>query len=163
MATPTNLPATAVTGEVLTAAYVNNLRGAFRILQVISTSATASVSSASATWVDTGLTASITPQSTTSKILVIYSQNVYTNAAATGGGLRLDRSGTVLRTETDLSFGNVSGCLVQHCFVYFDSPVTTSALTYKTQQQRSNGAGTVFTQANVASNTATMTLMEISL
>ena len=33
MATPTNLPATQTSGNVLTAAWLNDLRGAFRILQ----------------------------------------------------------------------------------------------------------------------------------
>jgi hypothetical protein len=33
MATPTNLPATFVAGNVLTAAQQNGLRGAFRVLQ----------------------------------------------------------------------------------------------------------------------------------
>jgi hypothetical protein len=35
MATPTTLPASFVAGNILTAAQLNNLRGAFRVLQVV--------------------------------------------------------------------------------------------------------------------------------
>ena len=35
MATPTNLPASFVAGAILTAAQQNDLRGAFRVLQVV--------------------------------------------------------------------------------------------------------------------------------
>ena len=40
MATPTTLPATFVAGNVLTAAQMNDLRGAFRVLQIVSTTKT---------------------------------------------------------------------------------------------------------------------------
>jgi hypothetical protein len=54
MATPTNLPATQTTGNVLTAAYMNDLRGAFRVLQVVQgTPVTAEVSNSTSTYVDT--------------------------------------------------------------------------------------------------------------
>ncbi len=162
MATPTNLPASFTAGNVLTAAQVNNLRGAFRILQVVSGTTTTQTASTSTTWVDTTLSATITPQSTSSKILVVYSQNVYTQGTGTGAGIRLDRNGTVLRTEADISFGTNSGILAQHCFIYFDSPATTSALTYKTQQNRGIGASTVYTQVNSTLNTGVMMLFEVS-
>lgn len=72
MATPTNLPATAVSGEILTAAYVNNLRGAFRILQVIRDTDTTDRSTTSTSFTDvTGVSVTITPQATTNNIMLI--------------------------------------------------------------------------------------------
>ena len=166
MATPTNLPAAQTTGNVLTAAYVNDLRGAFRILQVISGLTQAQNSSASATYIDSGLTATITPQSTSNKILVVYSQNIYSANAATGGGLRLVRdlpsANTVLRTDIDLTYGAGSGMLVTQTFIYVDSPSSTSAITYKTQFNRSLGSGTMFVQANSANATSNILLFEVS-
>lgn len=157
MATPTNLPAAVATGDVGTAAQFNNLRGAFRILQVVYGSTQTVTGSTSTTYADTTLSASITPQSSTSKILCIISQNGYSTAASTGLGIRLVRDATTLATWTDLNFG-IS--VVQHSFTTLDSPASTSALTYKTQMARTTGAGTVYTQVN--SNLATITLMEVS-
>jgi len=89
MATPTNLPAAQTTGNVLTAAWVNDLRGAFRILQVVQGATTTLASSTSSTFVDTNLSATITPQSTSSLILVVYSQDTFSSAASTGMNWRL--------------------------------------------------------------------------
>ncbi len=74
MATPTTLPAAFVSGAVLTADQMNNLRGAFRVLQVVSATTATAVTNNTNVQADTGLTATITPQSTSSKILVMVSQ-----------------------------------------------------------------------------------------
>jgi hypothetical protein len=166
MATPTNLPASTTVGQVLTADYVNNLRGAFRILQVVNAVTTTSVSTTSATYADTTLSASITPQSTSSKIIVAYSQNVYSNGSATGGDIQLVRNlpsaNTVLQTNRDITYGNASGTLGQFTFFYVDSPNTTSAITYKTRFNRSNGVNTIFVQANTTTGESNIILMEVS-
>jgi hypothetical protein len=160
MATPTNLPATAVAGEILTAAYVNNLRGAFRILQVVSGATTGGLNSSSNTYIDSGLTATITPQSTSSLVLVVYSQNIFSTTATTGAGLRLLRGATTLDTVVDLCYGNASGTLGQHTLTFLDTPASTSAQVYKTQFNRNSGAGTITVQGN--SNRSSMILFEIS-
>lgn len=160
MATPTNLPAAVSTGDVGTAAQFNNLRGAFRILQVVQASTTTVVSSASATPVDTTLTCSITPQSNTSKILFLVSQNIYSNAAGTGGIIKVLRDSTVLSTTIDICFGAASGSVQQYALNYMDSPATTSSLTYKTTISRNSGVGTIYTQVNA--NPATIVLLEVS-
>ena len=100
MAAVTTLPATFVAGDVLTAAQMNNLRGAFRVLQVVNASTTTLVSNSTNAYVDTGLTATITPSSTSSQILVFVSQNgVYkTNGNA---GNRVDIN--LVRGATQIS------------------------------------------------------------
>jgi hypothetical protein len=138
MATPTTLPATFVAGNVLTAAQMNNLRGAFRILQVVSTTKTdtfsASVASAGEAEV-TGLSATITPSATSSKILVIASVNkgTYGNfalkrdstliAVGDAAGSRVQSSGGIIGVNGD--WGTNQGIHT------LDSPNTTSAVTYK--------------------------------
>lgn len=160
MATPTNLPSSFTSGDVLTAANMNLLRGAFRILQVVEGSYSTVVSSTSSSYVDTGLTASITPQSTSSKVLVIVAQNCYSANATTGMGLQILRGATSLMGHTDLVYGTNSGLVSNQTLIYLDSPASTSALTYKTQFNRSSGGGTVYTQVN--SNRSTIILMEVS-
>lgn len=166
MATPTNLPSSFSVGATLTAAQMNNLRGAFRILQVVEASVATQATSTTTTYADTGLSATITPQATASKILVIYSQNCYTQGTGTSLGLRLVRNlpsaNTVLRTDADLCYGTNSGLSAQQTFIYLDSPSTTSALTYKTQFARLLGASSVFVNTNNAENTGNILLCEVS-
>jgi hypothetical protein len=160
MATPTTLPAAAVAGDVLTAAYVNNLRGAFRILQVVNATFATVAASISATYADTGLTATITPSATSSKILMMVSTTSFTDTANTGLGLRLVRGATTLVTNIGYSQSSGGSVAGDPNFSYLDSPNTTSATTYKLQFARNTGAGIAYVMPY--SNQAYITLMEIS-
>jgi len=173
MATPTTLPATFVAGAVLTAAQQNALRGAFRVLQVVSFSTTTQTSSNSTTYVTTGLTASITPSSSTSKVLVIVNANTFNSTIGYLGTFTLFR-GTV--AGTNLGNGNegfqatyVSGVysILPNGLSYLDSPATTSATSYTFGMRSNNAANTVYCQAGTGApsgtgSTGTITLMEIS-
>jgi hypothetical protein len=156
MATPTSLPASQTTGNVLTAAYVNDLRGAFRVLQVVMGTYATTASSTSATYADAGLTANITPQANTNKILVMVNQSCYTTTTGIDVNMQIVRGSTVLQTQgAVINIG--TGTYVVH---YLDSPASTSALTYKTQFARGGASGTVF--VNINSNPANIILCEIS-
>ena len=165
MATPTNLPAAQTTGNVLTAAYMNDLRGAFRILQVVeSANDTTLRSTTSATFSDSGLTLTITPQASTNKILCGYFVNGYASAATTGMGIRLLRgASTNVVTDLDNGYGSASGNAYNTMFYYIDSPATTSAVTYKIQYNRNQGTGTVYMNAAGAGTNSRFFAMEISL
>jgi hypothetical protein len=136
------------------------------ILQVTEGTTQTQVSVSSTTFTDTLLTATIVPKSSTSKILVLYSQSLYTQSVATGIGLQLCRQlpspNTVLKTEGNLNYGTASGVLSQQTFFYLDSPNSTSSLTYKTRLNRDFGTGSVFAQVNSTLGTSQMTLFEIA-
>jgi len=139
MATPTNLPAAQTTGNVLTAAYVNDLRGAFRIMQVVSTNVTArSFSTASTSFVDlTGMSLSITPQSSSSKILLYCSLGGGNNNVGAGFAyLQFVRNSTAVGNGNESSFlaVNITGDQPANASnLFIDSPSLTSAITYKMQ------------------------------
>jgi len=163
MATPTNLPAAVATGDVGTAAQFNNLRGAFRILQVVGNSTIGQSSSTSTTYANTTLSASITPQSSSSKIFVMVNGLGFISAAATEMGIRLvrDLAGiTVLQTTALAVYSAGSAVSGAYTFAYLDSPGTTSAITYRTQLARSAGAGIVYDEVN--SSLTTIHLFEVS-
>ena len=132
------------------------------ILQIVQAEYGTQITTASSSFIDTGLTATITPKSSSSKVLAIISQNCYTDAATTGCSIQLFRGATGLKTWVDISYGTGSGALTQNTFLYLDSPATTSATTYKTQFARRVGTGTAFVQANSATGTSTIILMEIA-
>jgi hypothetical protein len=163
MATPTNLPAVAVSGQILTADYVNNLRGAFRVLQVVVGATTTQVTNNSATFVDCGLTATITPQSTSSKILVYISHGAF-NGAGTVQEVKLLRDATTVNTFGHILLNDGDPISGYASLISFDSPAAVTALVYKTQFRRVTGAnGNVFNLSDVnGTQRSTIVLMEIS-
>jgi hypothetical protein len=138
------------------------------VLQVVQATYSTLSIIASTSYVDTGLTASITPTSSSSKILVLTSQQ---------GFLRLDASTeqegyfNLMRGATQItvlgSSQRMTGSAAQYSpffggIVYLDSPSTTSSTTYKTQAKVFNTAsgGTIYFQG--AGGTSTITLLEIA-
>ena len=165
MATPTNLPASFVSGAILTAAQQNDLRGAFRVLQVVSASTTTETSNSTTTYADTTLTATITPQATSNKILVYVSHpNNYKSNGNSSNSItfQLLRGATAIynfnrllgytNAATELYFSTNA--------IYLDSPATLSATTYKTQFKNEVAASLVRVQA--ATLGSQIVLMEIS-
>ena len=126
------------------------------IIQVVQALDTGNFSTASSNYVDTNLSASITPISTTSKILVLVSQTGFTGGSM-NTTFNLCRGSTVI-TET-YSQSNTSGYKFAGNFInYLDSPSTTSAVTYKTQIKVT--ASTFYMNWSNAGR-STITLMEI--
>jgi hypothetical protein len=167
MATPTNLPASFSTGAVLTAAQMNDLRGAFRILQVVEgLGATTDTDNSTNAFIDSGLSATITPQSTSNKILIITSQELFRSNGSMSNGvsMRLMRGSTELNRHPYIGYsGTAIEMYSQQGFLWLDSPATTSATTYKTQM--ANNTSTAFARVMGASSPVIrgqMTLMEIS-
>jgi hypothetical protein len=137
--------------------------GGGKVLQVVYGSTTSGVANSTSTYADTNLTATITPSSTSSKVLVLVSQNgLHKSAANTLNriGLKVFRSATeiafavfnYLPTATLLTTGSAS-------YSILDTPATTSATTYKTQFANLANAAAVVVQDN--SDLSTMILMEI--
>ena len=150
MATPTNLPASFTAGQVLTAAQMNDLRGAFRILQLVTTNKTDTFTTTSTSFTDvTGLSVSITPQATSSKILVVAFLNLGAQGGTNSTYARLMRGTTAIaigdaagsRTRVSLGVEPAAATMASGTIVYLDSPATTSSTTYKIQVS-TNGAGT---------------------
>ena len=137
------------------------------VIQVVNSTAAQSVSSTSQTLIDTGLSATITPSSTSSKILIIFSTGTIQKATDTNlRTLVLLRGSTLLVAEgvgfaqTELYTGSTLQQRIQGPSASFlDSPATTSATTYKTQFSSDNSNALTVMYGNA---TSTMTLMEIA-
>jgi len=140
---------------------------------VVSTTKTDTFSSASTSYVDiTGLNVTITPTSSASKILVMYTVN---GKQTTTPSMRLTRNGTAiciadasasLKQSTAGTFqgGPDNNQTVQVAGHFLDSPATTSALTY--QVQVITDSGTVYYNRSpndyYSRYTSTITVMEIA-
>jgi hypothetical protein len=138
--------------------------GGGKVLQVVNATYNTDVDSTSNSYVDTGLTASITPTLSTSKVLVIISQGVLlrysTSAAELSGQINIVRGSTSLTAPLLGIRASASSELNNYqmlSYTYLDSPATTSSTTYKTQVKNNSGLGIVRSGNTLAS----ITLLEI--
>jgi len=160
--TTLTLPTTS--GTVLTNGTNTNFP-AGTVLQVVNATYSTQTSNSTSTYADTGLTASITPSSSSNKILVLVNQSsVGKNSGNTEQAVNLK----LVRNSTDIIFfGGVVGYTGTSSFnlgfasttSYLDSPNTTSSVTYKTQFAGNANAASVRVQ--IDGYTSSITLMEI--
>ena len=162
----------------------NGLSATGHVLQVVQAQKTDTLTSTSTSWADiTGLTASITPSSTSNKILIM--ANVHANASSRYVGYRFLRDSTAVGlstgatgNHTNLTFHpgtnqDESGyAFVQRnsSMTWLDSPSSTSSLDYALQVKQYYGSGTLYLNrivtnaenlAYVSTTVSTFTLMEI--
>jgi hypothetical protein len=148
-------------GTVLTSATTTGFP-AGSVLQVVQASYTAVTSTTSTSFVDTGLSLSITPTSSTSKIAVIIGQTLSptTGSSNTVGLWRVMRDATQVYSDNRINMYMQFAHSTYTC-VLLDSPATTSSVAYKTQMATGNDSFTIEAQhANL--RTSTITLMEIA-
>jgi len=132
-----------------------------KVLQVVQANTGTSVTH-STSYADTGLTASITPSSTSNKVLVIIEQACFAGGDG-GGAIKLMRDSTGIYTPAQnyAFYGDGSSLDLRnnHCYSFLDSPSSTSSLTYKTQGIAYNS--TAFKTQNGAFKSF-ITLMEVA-
>ena len=149
--------------------------GAGSVLQVVQATTSTQVSVTTGGHTDTTLTATITPSSSSSKILVLVSQafNTSVSSGSQYGGIRLLRGATVILypaeysgVPTDFGVATYGNAVYNRGSInYLDSPATTSATTYKTQGRPyvTTSSGTMVFQPSADQNpTSTIILMEIA-
>ena len=144
--TTLTLPAT--TGTVLTSAssLTASQLPAGSILQVVQTTKTDSFSTVSTSYT-TFMTVSITPSSSSSKILITFGTNGGTNGDVAHGYLAIFRNATQLfQADTAGSRRSATSVIntagqqqLYYGGTYLDSPATTSAISYTIQILSSNG------------------------
>tara|TARA_B100001939_G_C16722824_1_gene521989 strand:- start:124 stop:720 length:597 start_codon:yes stop_codon:yes gene_type:complete len=153
-----------------------------KVLQVVSATKTDTSSFTSSTFSDiSGLSVSITPSSTSNKVLIVSYANMGWDYGLAKIGLKL------LRGSTIINLGDANGSRIRmssSCYInsnsastlpgmsnFLDSPSTTSATTYKLQAASLDNAGTVYVNrpsddfadnSTFATVTSTITAMEIS-
>jgi hypothetical protein len=131
--TTLTLPTT--TGTLVT----SNAMPTGSVLQVVQSTLTSQVSSTATSYTNIGLSASITPSSTSSKILVICQVPTSTGGNA-GSFLQIFRNGTAVaqgdangsrqRTFSQSMYTSAVNSGVQISMNYLDSPASSSSVTY---------------------------------
>lgn len=146
--------------------------GGGKVLQVVQGSYATTVSVASSTYADTGLSASITPSATSSKVLVLVSLGgCGTTGNLAAAQFKLFRSTTEIQliemaAGYKASAGFATSIIGTVSAVYLDSPSTTSSTTYKIQIASKSGESSSvmnydYSGAYGVTPKSTITLLEI--
>jgi hypothetical protein len=133
------------------------------VLQVVNVTFSTEVSTSSSTFSDTGLSASITPKFTTSKILTIVDIQGAKSGNNTGLDLLLLRGSTsIIQFGKNVGYtGTTAYSIIGSASCsYLDSPATTSSTTYKVQMASNGNVATA--RINDNAPTSTLTLLEIA-
>ena len=150
------------------------------IIQIVQASTTNRVATASASYVATNLSATITPSSASSKIYITLGGDANNNGTANylymtyyrsiGGGaftnIAPNGSNDSNSADSNYGFAMVYGANsrihVPVAMPYLDSPATTSAVEYKVYIRMAAGSGSVEFPANNGYNAGRMFLYEVS-
>jgi hypothetical protein len=135
------------------------------VIQVVQGSTTTITTTTTNTYIDTTLSASITPKFATSTILVLVTMNgVGKTTSDTVVNLRLLRGASVISTFAVGTIGftgsTASNFPGSSSVNIIDSPATISSTTYKVQFSSGNNTGVVSVQN--ANSVSTITLLEIA-
>ena len=140
-----------------------------KILQVVSAVSTTQVTVTGTTFTDSGLSAAITPSSSSNKILVLVNQQManFSSSAETGGSYKLLRGSSTIyggAQNYQLYIEATGASAVQLYYPanlnFLDSPSSTSELTYKTQIRQYQNGDTIRSQPD--SMHSSITLMEVA-
>ena len=109
-----------------------------KVLQVVTGETTTNTQITSTSYTDTTLTANITPSATSSKILILGSQNVQMERQTyeINTNMQLLRDSTSISVKTvgvGTGAANGQGCRDTFAICHLDEPSTSSQITYKTQ------------------------------
>ena len=142
--------------------------GGGKVLQVIQGTTSTSKANTTVTYTDSNLTASITPSSSSNKVLVLITQKIYLATGTSDRGaikIKLVRGATDIWEDTLVYFQTtgISGEIDRFfCMNYLDSPSTTSATTYKTQFAIDSTATNKLGEAQQSNMPSFLTLIEIA-
>jgi len=170
MTNVTGIPAGQITGSQ---AIPKSTLPTGSVLQVVQTVySTVQSTSGSTALFDSGLTATITPTSSTSKILILVSQNVefyinssqgqYVNMNICRGSSSVSNFTSCAYSQFTPGSNGYQDSFQTVSLQYLDSPATTSSTTYKTQGSITNVSSTAGLRFQNNGGISTMTLLEIA-
>ena len=137
--------------------------GGGKVLQVVQEVYSTQTATSSDSYVTSGLQASITPSSTSSKILVIAKVTAFYNSGGggdpTGGSIALFRDGANILDRCASSYSQFNGLAIDAGVNFMDSPNSTASLNYEIRFKSEFGTGNQFCHDN--DTPSTMILMEV--
>jgi hypothetical protein len=153
-----------VNNNVMTVPSGHTLYAPGHVVQIVHSSFGTQINTSTSTLVDTGLTATITPKFSSSKILVLVTQGGVAKLSGSTTAwlaLYLYRNSTQLERQLGgYTATNVDNYFGEMTFNYLDSPETTSSTVYKVMFASVLNSGSVSVQNS--GSPSHITLMEIA-
>ena len=150
-----------MTTTITGATGIDNIKAATgAVLQVVQATTSTQAATTSTAWSNMGLSVSITPTSSSSKVLAILN---YVGAITTDNHLyvQITRGGTSIISQKSAAFAQSAGVAGGgYTLNKLDSPNTTSAITYAGQFHTRDSGENVLVQ--YSNSPSTITLMEIA-
>ena len=144
-----------------------------KVVQIVSSTKTDTASTTSTSFTDTGISASITPSSSSNKILILASI-FWSHSGTPAMVFNLVRNSTNI-CQPSVTSGNFAGTVAawvntlsmsSHTITFLDSPNTTSSTTYKVQWRSTNGyalqLNSYVNSTTEYHGTSTISLFEVS-
>ena len=132
------------------------------VVQVVEVQNTTFSDTTSTSFGDSGLSATITPKFSTSKILCQISAGIGNTGTSADIVIQVLRGSTQVLECARLSFNTGGHGNAQQFFQVLDSPSTTSATTYKLQMKADGGTTRLNDSASNGSGSSSIVLMEIA-
>jgi hypothetical protein len=129
------------------------------VLQVVNVGINADASTTTTSYVDSGISATITPTATSSKILMVTSFIVGGSSGASGYYLAKRNNSSIIWTS-GRQWMNGDASVSPFTILLLDSPSTTSATTYNFWYK--SGGGTLYYHTYGSSSNGNIILMEIA-
>ena len=135
-----------------------------KIVQVASGSLTGNVSTTSSSYVSTGLSVTLTPLFSTSKILIIFNNYVYVTGTAAQCNITLYKNGSNLSSSGLANvYGQTAPIIAGIGFNYIDTSVSTSSTTYTLYFQNTSNSNTVYLNNGANANTCVTQLVAMEI
>lgn len=138
-------------------------RSRMGIVQIVTGTTSTAVTNATTTYADSGLTATITPTSSSNKILVMFQHGSTAKNATASVNMQVNflRAATSIGYIETMYIGSaVDAQLAGPSLIVYDSPATTSATTYKSQFKLAGAGGNCTMQST--STTSNLILIEVA-
>lgn len=133
------------------------------IVQIVTGTTSTAVTNATTTYTDTGLTATITPTSSSNRILVLFNHGsaARSNTASVNMQVNFLRGATSIGYVETMYLGTANDAqMTGPQLAVYDNPATTSATTYKSQFKLAGAGGNCTLQSS--STSSNLILIEVS-
>ena len=136
-----------------------------KVLQVVSTNKSDATNTTSTSYTDiSGMSVSITPSSSSNKILVFFDVGIGSTQTARNDNIRLMRDSTAIADPTNFMRTTNVGLMYNASANFLDSPSSTSSLAYHLEW-KTEGGDTIYLNRKgetTIRTTSTITVMEIA-
>ena len=133
------------------------------VIQVVNTSSSTGITTTSTSDVDTGITLSITPKFSASKLWLLFSTRLYISQHSSEYFVNIKNGSTIIGGGATIFSGSSGDRMAETCNIQgFHSPSSTSQQTYKITHRVSAGTGQMMPNSHPFDTPLNFAILEIA-